>query len=111
MGNLWDPRAWAVEADESRMVIRCRDGGERSRKLTFWLRSGLSGDVSGHGVDVESAEDEGDDNCFGKHDDREYREEEQITTAPGPKFWRSERRTGVSCTAAEETRGRTSTLL
>ena len=89
MGYLRGSRTWTVEGDEGRMVIRCRYGGERSRALTFWLSCGLSGDVSGHGVDVENAEDEGDDNCFGKHDDRESREEEQITTtAPGPKFWR-----------------------
>ena len=41
----------------------------------------------------------------------ERREEKQITTAPGLKFGRWERRTGESCTAAEETRGITSTRL
>ena len=88
-----------------------RYGVERSGKLTLWLRSGFTGDRNAQGVDVESAEDEGGENCFGKHDDRECREVEQITMAPGPKFWRSERRTGVSCAAAEETGKATSTVL
>ena len=43
--------------------------------------------------------------------DTECREEEQITTAPGLKLERQERRAGVNCTAAGETWECTSTLL
>ena len=64
-------------------VIYC---AEQSGKLTS-LRSGFAGDRNGQGVDVESAEGEGDKSGFGEHDYKECRGEEQIITAPGLKFW------------------------
>ena len=84
---------------------------ERSEKLTLWLWSRGAGDRNGHGVDGENPDDEEGESSFGEHDDMECRKEEQITTAPGLRFGRQERRTGVSCTAAEEARECTSTLL
>ena len=88
-----------------------RYGGEISGKLTVWLRGGLSGDRNGQGIDGESADGEEGEDGFGEHDDRYCRKKERITTAPGLKFGRSERRTGMSCTAAEETGKCTLTIL
>ena len=73
--------SWVVEGDQSQIVIKY--GGERSGKLTLWLRKGFTGDRNGQGVDVESAEEERGKSGFGEHDDRDCREREQITTAPG----------------------------
>jgi len=88
-------------------VVRCDRG--RSGKLTLWSRG--TGDRSGQGVDGENADGEEGESSFGEHDDMECREEEQITTAPGLEFGRWERRTGVDCTAVEESRECTSTIL
>ena len=61
-----------IEGDQSQIVIkRC---GERSRKLTSWLRNGFTGDRNAQGVDVESAENEGGEGDFEEHDDMECRE-------------------------------------
>jgi len=54
-----------------------------------------------HGHRVPPKLDEEGENSFGEHDGREGK---QITTAPGLEFGRRERRTGVTCTAAGETR-------
>jgi len=102
-------RSWAVEGDQGQIVVRC--SRERSGKLTLWLRNRGAGDRNSQGIDGESADGEEGENDFGEHDDMECRKEEQIITAPGLKFRRLERRTGVSCTAAEKTRECTSTLL
>ena len=51
--------------------------------LTFWLRSGGTGDRNDQGVDGEGGDDEGGESDFGEHYDRECRKKEQITTAPG----------------------------
>ena len=59
--------SWTFGGDQGQIVIKY--GMERSEKLTSWLRSGLTGDRSGPGVDVESAEDEGGESGFGEHDD------------------------------------------
>jgi len=90
-------------------VVRC--DRERSGRLTLWLRSWGAGDRNCQGINGESADGEEGENDFGEHDDMGCRKEEQITTAPGLKFGRLERRTGVSCTAAKKTRECTSTLL
>ena len=66
------------------------------------------GNGSGRNVDPECANGEESENGFGEHDDGECRKREQITTAPG---LRLEKGIGESCTAAEETRERTSNLL
>jgi len=79
---------------------------ERSEKLTLWFRG--AGNGTGQGVDGESPGDEEGENNFGEHDGRE---EKQMTAVPGLEFWRRERRTGVSCTAAEETKKSTSASL
>ena len=65
-------------------MVRC--DRERSGKLAFWLRTGRTGDRIGQGANGESADGEEGENGFGQHDDRECREGEQITTAPGLKF-------------------------
>ena len=65
-----------------------RSDRERSRKLTFWLRSGGTSDRSGQGIDGESADGEEGESNFEEHDDMDCHEEEQITTAPGLKFGR-----------------------
>ena len=49
--------------------------GKRSGKLTRF-RTGFTGDRNGQGVDVECAEDEGDESGLGEHDDRERRKKE-----------------------------------
>jgi len=90
-------------------VVRC--GRERPGKLTLWLGSWGAGDRNAQCVDGESADGEEGENGFGKHDDMECRKGEQITRAPGLKFERQKRRGGVGCTAAEETREWTSSLL
>ena len=56
--------------------------GKRSGKLKR-VRSGFTSDRDGQGVDVEGADDEGDESGFGEHDDGECREKEQRMTAPG----------------------------
>ena len=61
-----------------------RYGGGRSKKLTFWLRSGGTGDLNCQCVDVESAEGEEGESGLGEHDG----EREEMITAPGLKFWR-----------------------
>ena len=66
---------------------------------------------SGQNVDPECADGEKSENGFGEHHDGECRKREQITTAPGLRLEMLEKGTGESCTAAEETRERTSTLL
>ena len=71
----------------------------------------LGGNGNGQNVDAECADGEESDNGFEEHDDGKCRKREQITTAPGLKFERLEKGTGESCTAAEETREPTSTLL
>ena len=65
-----------------------RHGKERSGELTFWLRSGFTGDGDTQGVGVESAKGEERESGFGEHDDNECREEERIITAPCLKFGR-----------------------
>ena len=55
-------------------------------KLTVWLRSGRTGNWNGQGVDVERTDGEEGESGFGEHDDKNCREEEQITTAPGLEF-------------------------
>ena len=65
--------SWTVEADQGQIAKRY--GGERSGKLTIWLRSGLTGDRDVQGVDGESTDGEEDENDFGEHDDGERREE------------------------------------
>jgi len=77
---------WAIEGDEGQIVIRY--GRERSRKRTFWLGGGGTGDEKGRGVDGEREDGEEGESDFGEHDDRECREKEQITTAPGLRFGR-----------------------
>ena len=67
---------------------------ERSGKLTAWVRNRRTSNRSAHGVGEESPDEEEGESSFGEHDDMECREEEQITTAPGLKFGREERRTG-----------------
>ena len=78
-------RSWTVEGGQSQIVIRY--GEKQSGKLTLWLRSGLTGDRNGQGVDVERAEGEERENGFGEHDDSVLGGE-QITTAPGLGFGR-----------------------
>ena len=73
--------------------------------------SGFTGDWNGQGVDGECADGEGNEDGFGEHNDRECRKREQKTEAPGLKFGRPKRRTGVSCAAAEDIGKRTSTIL
>ena len=70
--------SWIVEGDQSQIVVY---SAERSRKLTR-VRGGFTGDRNGQGVDVESAEEEGDKSGSGEHDDGEC----QIITAPGLKL-------------------------
>ena len=84
-----------------------RYGKGLSVKLTLWL----TGDWNGQGVDGEGTNGDEGENYFEEHDDRDCREKEQITAAPGLRFWRWKRRTGVGYTAAEETGKSTSTLL
>jgi len=79
---------------------------ENDQGLTLWLRSWGAGDRDWHGVDGENADDEEGENSFEEHDDMECCEVAEITTAPGLKFGRQERRAGVGCTAAEESRER-----
>ena len=74
--------SWIVGGDQNQIVVY---SAERSRKLTR-VRGRFTGDRDGQGVDVESAEEEGDKSGFGEHDDRECRGEEQIITAPGLKL-------------------------
>ena len=98
-----------VERDHGQIVVRC--DGERSGKLTLWLRGWGAGDRNVQGIDGESPEEEEGESSFEEYHDMERLEEEQITMAPGLKFGRYERRTGVSCTAAGETGEYISTLL
>ena len=67
-------------------MVRCNR--ERSGKLTLWLRSRGAGDRKGQRFDGEDPEEEEGESSFGEHGDMECREEEQIATAPGLKFWR-----------------------
>ena len=78
-------RSWTAGADEGQ-IVPMRYGRERSGKLTLWLRSGLTGDWNGQGVDVQSAKDEGGKNGFGEHDVGVCRGEERVTMAPGLRF-------------------------
>ena len=80
----WTSTSWTVEADQGQIVLRC--GKEQWGKLTIRLRSGLSGDRNGQGVDGESADGEGGENRFEEHDYMGCREKEEITMAPGLKF-------------------------
>ena len=73
------------------------------------MRGGGNG--SGRNIDRESADGEEGENGFGEHDDIKCRKREQMATAPGLKLERFEKGSGRSCTAAEETRERTSNLL
>jgi len=105
------PRSWTVEGDQGHP-----DRGQISWKtlmgiLTLWLGSGRPGDRGGQGVDGEHPDSEEGESSFEEHDDTECWEGNQIRTAPGLMFGRKERRTEVSCTAAEETGGWTSTIL
>ena len=68
----------------------------------------VGGNGNGRNVEPECADGEESENGFGEHDDGECRKREQMTTAPD---LRLEKGTGESCTAAEETRERTSKLL
>ena len=97
------------EGDQGQIVITY--SGQLSGKLTVWLGSGSTGHRGAQSVHGESADGEEGEEDFGEHDDRNCREKEQITTAPGLKFGRLERGTGVSCAAAEETGKYTSTVL
>jgi len=89
----------AIEGDQGQIVV----WGDRERpgKLIRWFRNGRAGHRGGQGVDGECPDEEECESNFGEHDDMECREGKQITTAPGLKFVRWERRTGVSHTAAE----------
>ena len=78
--------SWAIEGEQGQIVVRC--DRERWEKLTLWLRTGGAGNGTGQGVDGESPDDEEGENGFGEHDDVDYREEEQKTTAPGLKSGR-----------------------
>ena len=62
--------------------------GGRSKKLTFWLGNGGTGDRNCQCVDIESAEGEEGESGLGEHDDRDCREREEMITAPGLKFGR-----------------------
>ena len=84
--SIQAPRSWAVEGDQSQIVVRC--DRERSGGLTLWLRSRGTSDRSGHGVDRERPDNEEGENGFEEHDDMGCREEEEITTAPGLMFGR-----------------------
>ena len=84
-------------------------GRERSRILTFWFRDGGTRDRNGQGVDGEDPGDEESENSSEEHDGMECRGEEQTTTAPGLKFGKWER-SGITCTAAEQTKEVHSTL-
>ena len=68
-----------------------RYGGGQSGKLTVWLRSGFTGDRNAQGVGGESADGEEGEDDFEEHDDRDCREKEQITAAPGLRSWKWER--------------------
>ena len=81
--NRSEDSASCVETDQSQIVITY--GGERSGKLTL---SRFTGDRNGQGVNVENTEEEGSESGFGELDNRECREEERITTAPGLEFGR-----------------------
>ena len=104
--------------DESQMAVRW--SGEQLGQLTpyflsfahSWNMSArVDGSGSGQNINRESADGEESENGFEVHDDRKCRKGEQMTTAPGLKLERLEKGTGRSCTAAEETRERTSNLL
>ena len=86
MGPSRRSSSWAVEGDEDQTVIGY--GRKRSGKLTLWLRSGRAGDLNGQGVDRESPDDEEGESSIWEHHGVEFREEEQMTTAPGLKFGR-----------------------
>ena len=93
------------------MIVRGGGVGVRGVGITPVdpVHSGGSG--NGRNVEPECADGEESDNGFGEHDDGECRKREQRTTAPGLRLERFEEETGESCTAAEETRERTSTVL
>ena len=78
-------RSWTAGGDQGQIMIRFAKG---LGKLTLQLRGGLASHRNGQCIHVENAEDEGDESGFGEHDNRECCEEEEITTAPGLKFWR-----------------------
>jgi len=101
--------SWAVEGDQGQIVVRYNR--ERLGRPTFWLRNRGASYRNAKGVDGESPEDEEGESGIGEHDDMDCREEEQITTAPGMKLGRQERRTWTSCTAAERIGECTPTLL
>ena len=71
----------------------------------------LFGNGNGRNIDRESADDEESETGFGEHRDGECRKRERMRKAPGLKLERLEKGTGESCTAAEESRERTSNLL
>ena len=80
-------RSWSTaQGNQGQIVIRY--GGERSGKLTLWLRSGGTGDRNGQCVDVENAECEEGESGFGEHDGVECREKDEKITAPGLRFGR-----------------------
>ena len=66
-------------------MVRC--DRERSGELTLWARSRGAGDRGGQSVDGESPDGEEGESGFDEHDGMKC-EEEQITTAPGLRFWR-----------------------
>jgi len=80
---------------------------ERSGGLTLGLRSRRPGDRNGPGVDGESPDDEEGESSFEGHDDIGRAD----NNGTRPEVWEVGERTGVSCTAAEETREYTSTIL
>ena len=59
-------RSWTGEGDQGQIMIR--HDKEQLGKLTLWLGSGGTGDWNGQRVDVESAEGEEGESCFGEHD-------------------------------------------
>jgi len=77
---------WAVEGERGQIIVRC--DGDRSGKLTPWLRSRRAGDWGHQGVDRESPDGEEGESRFEEHGDMECRGEERITMAPGLKFGR-----------------------
>ena len=82
---------------------------ELGARRTIGEHDGRNG--SGRNVEPECANGEESGDGFGEHDDGECCKRGQMTMAPGLRLERLEEGIGESCTAAEETRERTSTLL
>ena len=76
--------SWTGEGARGQIVTRCGQGP--SGKLTVWLWSGGTGDRNGQGADGESTDGEEGEDDFAEHDDRDCRENEQMTAAPGLRF-------------------------